>query len=120
MGTAAVGVAQKEDEEQGIDQQDIFDRVILFLAAITRRLFRRVLGADDPPFRPVMGKRGEAGAAAGTGATRAGGSSSASTTVAASASETPSRWAKAVSERAGASPRARSAASSTGKSTWIH
>jgi hypothetical protein len=28
-------------------------------------LFNRVLGADDASFRPVMGKRGEAGAAAG-------------------------------------------------------
>ncbi len=33
MGTAAVGVAQKEDDEQGIDEQDIFDGVVLFLAA---------------------------------------------------------------------------------------
>ena len=57
MDTAAIGVAQKEDDEQGIDQQDIFDRVVLFLAAITLRLFSRVLGADDAPFGPVMGKR---------------------------------------------------------------
>ena len=56
MGTAAVGVAQKEDEEERIDEQDIFDRVISFLAAITLFLFSRVLGADDAPFRPVMGK----------------------------------------------------------------
>jgi hypothetical protein len=34
MGAAAVGVAQKEDDEQGIDQQDIFDRVVFFLAAL--------------------------------------------------------------------------------------
>ena len=67
MDTAAIGVAQKEDEEQGIDEQDIFDRVVFFLAAITRFLFSRVLGADDASFRPVMGKRGEAGAAAGCG-----------------------------------------------------
>ena len=106
---------EKEDREEGIHEQDVFDGVVLFLAAITFGLFRRVLGADDAPFRPVMGKRGEAGAAAGTRATRAGVSFSASTTVAASASETPSRWARAVRERAGASPRARSAASSTGK-----
>ena len=39
MGAAAVGVAQKKDAEQGIDQQDIFDRVILFLPALTVRLF---------------------------------------------------------------------------------
>src|SRR5262245_30195650 len=69
MDPAAVGVAQKEDDEQGIDEQDIFHHVVFFLAAITGRLFRSVLGADDAPFGPVMGKRGEAGAAAGTGAT---------------------------------------------------
>src|SRR6266853_2008390 len=117
MGAAAVGVAQKEDEEQRIHEQDIFDRVVLFLAAITVGLFNRVLGADDASFRPVMGKRGEAGAAAGTATTGAGSSSREPMTEAASASETPSRWAKAVRERAGASPRGRSAASSTGKST---
>jgi hypothetical protein len=117
MDPAAVGVAQKEDDEQGIDEQDIFDRVVFFLAALTLLLFSRVLGADDASFRPVMGTRGEAGAAAGMGATGAGSSSSGTTTVAASASETPSRWARAVRERAGASPRARSAANSTGKRT---
>src|SRR5262252_1577243 len=120
MDTAAVGVAQKEDDEQGIDEQDIFDGVVLFLAAITRGLLRRVLGADDAPFGPVMGKRGEAGAAAGMGAPGAGSSSRGTTTVATSASETPSRWARAVRERAGASPRARSAASNAGNRTWIH
>ena len=120
MNPAALGVAQKEDDEERIDEQDIFDGVVLFLAAITCRLCSRVLGTDDPLFRPVMGKRGEAGAAAGTGVPGAGSSSSASTTVAASASETPSRWARAVRERAGASPRARNAASSTGKRTGIH
>jgi hypothetical protein len=31
MDTAAVGVAQKEDDEERIDEQDIFDRVISFL-----------------------------------------------------------------------------------------
>jgi hypothetical protein len=30
--------------------------VVFFLAAITVGLFSRVLGADDAPFRPVMGK----------------------------------------------------------------
>jgi len=117
MDPAAVGVAQKEDEEERIDEQDILDRVISFLAALTVRLFSRVLGADDPPLGPVMGKRGEAGAAAGTGATGTRSSSSESTTVATSVSETPSRWARAVRERAGASPRVRSAASSAGRRT---
>src|SRR5262245_26599569 len=117
MDAAAVGVTEKEDGEQGIHEQDIFDRVVFFLAAINLFLFNRVLGADDASFRPVMGKRGEAGAEAGMGATGAGSSSSGTTTVAASASETPRRWARAVRERAGASPRARSAARRTGKRT---
>src|SRR6266545_5970380 len=116
MDAASGGVAEEEDDEQGIDQQDIFYRMVLFLATITLRLFSRVLGADDAPFRPVMGKRGDAGAAVGTATTGAG-SSSGATTVAASASETPSRCARAVRERAGASPRVRSAASSAGKRT---
>jgi len=120
MAPAAVGVAQQEDDEERIDEQDIFDGVVLFLAAITRGLLRRVLGADDAPFGPVMGKRGEAGAAAGMGATGMDSSSGGTTTVAASASEIPRRWARADRERAGASPRVRSAASNTGNRTWIH
>src|SRR6266487_1172496 len=92
MGTTAVRVAQKEDDEEGIDEQDIFHRVVFFLAAITLLLFNRVLGADDAPFRPVMGKRGEADAATPGVASSASGA----TTVVASASETPSRWASAA------------------------
>jgi hypothetical protein len=116
MDAAAIGVTEKEDEEQGIDQQDIFDRVVFFLAAITCRLFSRVLGADDPPFGAVMGKRGETGAAAAPATTGTGSSTSGATRVAASVSETPSRWARAVRERARASPRARSVARSAGRS----
>jgi hypothetical protein len=55
MGTAAVGIAQKEDDEEGIDEQDIFDSVVFLLPAITFLLFTRVLGADDASFRPIMG-----------------------------------------------------------------
>ena len=120
MDPTAVRVAEKEDDEQGIDEQDIFDRVISFLTALTRLLFSSVLGADDAPFGPVMGKRGETGAAARIGATGVDSSSSGTTTVAASASEIPSRCARAVRVRAGASPRARSAASNAGNRTWIH
>ena len=117
MDTAAVGVAQKEDDEERIDEQDIFDRVVLFLAAIARGLSRRVLGADDTPLGAVMGKRGAAGVAVGTATTGADSSSSGVTTVAAVASEMPSRCARAVREWAGASPRARSAARRTGRRT---
>ena len=113
MDTAAVGVAQKEDDEQGIDEQDVLERVVFFLTAITVRLCRRVLGADDAPFGAVMGKRGDTGAAAGA---VAGGSSSRGTATAA-LSETPSRCARAVRERAGVSPRVRSAAWRAGNRT---
>jgi hypothetical protein len=119
MDAAAVGVTEKEDDEQGIDQQDIFYRMVLFLAALTLGLFKRVLGADDPPFRPVVGKRGDDGAAARTAPPDAGVSASGVTMVAASASETPKRCARAVRERVGAAPRARSAASKVGKRTCI-
>jgi len=93
MDAAAVGVTQEEDDEQGIDQQDIFDGVVFFLATLTLRLVSRVLGADDPPCGPVMRKRGDAGTAGV--ATMGTGSSSGATTVATSASATPSRWARA-------------------------
>src|SRR5690242_8241986 len=106
MDAAPDSIAEEEDDEQSIDQKDILYRVVLFLAAVTLRLFSRVLGADDAPFRPVMRKRGAActttGAAAGT-ATGAGASSGATPSV---SSETPSRCARAARERAGASPRA--------------
>src|SRR5262245_18960990 len=117
MATAAIGVTQKEDQEVGIDQQDIFHRVVFLLAAITLFLCNRVLGADDASFGPVMGKRGEADAAAGSVPPSAASSSRSVTTVAASTSMIPSRWARAVRERAGASPRVRRAASSAGRRT---
>jgi hypothetical protein len=117
MDAAAVGVTEEEDEEQRMHEQDVFDGVVFVLAALTRGLFRRVLGADDAAFGPVMGTRGDTAAAAGPVTAGTIAAASGATTVAAAASETPSRWARAVRERAGASPRARSAANSAGKST---
>jgi hypothetical protein len=117
MDAAAIGVTEKEDYEESIHEQDIFDSVVLFLTAITVRLFSSILGADDASFRPVMGKRGDTGVIAGSVTLGAGSSSSGTTMVAASTSATPSRCARAVRERAGASPRARSAASRAGKRT---
>ncbi len=111
------GLAAEEAREQGMDQQDLFDRMVLLLAALTCGLFSRVLGADNARFGAVMGTRGDAGTTAGAAARGAGASSSGVTTVAASAAEPPSRCARAARERAGALPRVRSAASSTGKRT---
>ena len=103
MPTAAVGVAQQEEGEAGLDQQAIFDRVRLGLPALTLRLYRRGLGADAAPCSAVLGPRGEAAAARGA------------TTEAPAVAETPRRGARTVRERAGASPRARRAPSSAGK-----
>src|SRR2546428_693483 len=61
MDTSTRGIAQKEEEEEGIDEQDMFDGMVSLLATLTCLLFSRVLGADDAPCRPVMGQRGEAG-----------------------------------------------------------
>src|SRR2546427_13128432 len=101
MDTAAVGVAQKEDDEERIDEQDIFDGVVSFLAAITRFLFSRVLGADDAPLSPVMGTRGEAGGGAGVGATGEGPSALGLRAAAPSAAAAPCRWARGGTGRAG-------------------
>jgi hypothetical protein len=57
MEAAPDSVAEEDDEEQGIDQKDVLYGMVLFLAAVTLRLFSRVLGADNAPFRPVMRKR---------------------------------------------------------------
>jgi hypothetical protein len=57
MDAASTGGTAKEEREQGIDEQDIFDRMVLCRAALTRGLFTRIVGADDPLFRPVMGTR---------------------------------------------------------------
>src|SRR5438309_10655566 len=103
---AARGLAEAAERQRSVDQQDRFARVVLFLAALTVGRFSRVLGADDAPFRPVMGQRGETGVATGA--------------MAASASATPSRGARVVRERGGAAPRVRHAASNAGKSTWLH
>src|SRR3954452_8778547 len=120
MEAAPGSFAEEEDEEQRIDQKDILYRVVLFLAAVTLRLFSRVLGADDAPFRPVMRKRGKACPATGAAAGQATDEGSCSGATPSASSETPSRCARAARERAGASPRARSAASTAGSRTWIH
>jgi hypothetical protein len=120
MGTARIGLTQKENREHSIDQQHVFDRVARFLAAITARLLSRILGTLDASFGPIVAKRGEAGAEAGAVAGRAdvGADSAAGATMtAALASAMPRRLANSVTDRVGASPNARSVARSTTKRT---
>jgi hypothetical protein len=65
MDAAALGGAQHEAQAAGLDEQDILDGRVLLLAAITRRLLRRVWGAAEASFRPVMGTRGASSVARG-------------------------------------------------------
>jgi hypothetical protein len=119
VDTACMGLTQEENREPSIDQQHVFDRVALFLAAIRARLPSRILRALDAPFGPIVAERGEAGTAADAvdRATVGGDSSVGPIMAAALASATPRRWANAVNDRVGASPGVRSVARSTTKST---
>jgi hypothetical protein len=119
MPTAAVGVVQPEAGEEGLDQQAMFDRGRLCLPALTLRLGRRGLGADEAPCGPGMGPRGDAGAAAAPRSRAADASASGATTEATAVAETPRRCARAIRARAGASPRARRAPSSAGQRPCI-
>ena len=58
MGAAAIGVAQEEDEKQGVDQQDIFYRVVLFLAAITLPSVQEGLGGGRSVVPSRHGQKG--------------------------------------------------------------
>jgi hypothetical protein len=118
VGTAHVGLTQKEDHQRGIDQEHGFDRVVRFLAAIIARLLNRILGALNAPFGPIVANRGEVGASAAVGGSDAlSGSSGGLTMAVASASVIPRRLASSVTDRVGASPRARSVARRTTRST---
>jgi hypothetical protein len=120
MRAAGIRVAQKENRERRVDQQDVFDRVALFLAAITARLLKGILGARDAPFGAIVPKRGEAAVGIGAAAGRSdvvGAPSAGATRAATSASATPRRCASSVTDRVGASPSARRVARSTTKRT---
>lgn len=56
------GCAQKQDGQAGIDQEEILQRVALFLAAIVEGLFSRVRGARDGSLGTVVTKRGDVSA----------------------------------------------------------
>jgi hypothetical protein len=116
VGTAGIGVTQKQDRKRSIDQQHVFHRVALFLAAIIARLLSRILGTSDASFGPIMPKRGEAGAGAGT-STEVGDPGVGVTRERAAASATPRRVANSCTERVGASAKARSVARRTTRRT---
>ena len=83
-----VGVAQKQNRDQCVDQQDILHVMALFLAAIAAFLFSGSFGAWDASLRAIMAKRGAVASAT-------------------AASGTARRWANAANERLGASPNCR-------------
>jgi hypothetical protein len=119
VGAAGIGLTEKEHRECHVDQEHVFDRVVLFLASITALLLSRILGALDAPFGPIGAKRGETdvgttavGSSADGGVAAAG-----STRAAASASTTPRRLANSATDRVGASPSVCSVARTTTKRT---
>jgi hypothetical protein len=117
VGTARIGLTQKEKREYGVDQQYFFHRMAFFLAARIARLLSRILGPLDAPFGPIVAKRGVVGTGTAVTVGRSPGGRVAvgPTMAAATASATPRRVANAVKDRVGASPSARSVARSTTK-----
>jgi hypothetical protein len=118
VGTARIALTQTEDLEHGIDQQHVFDRVALFLAAITARLLNRIRGALDASFGPVVAKRGRR--VLGGTVDRSdvvGDSAVGSTLAAASASAMRRRWVDSIKGPGRGIPRARSVARSSIKRT---
>jgi hypothetical protein len=120
---AGRGLTEQEHGQHGVNAQDVFYRVALFLAAITARLLSRILGTPDTPFGAIMPKRGEAGGGAGAavgGVEALGGPCTGTTMALASASATPRRFSSSVKDRVGACPSVRSVACRTTNRTWIH
>ena len=111
VDASRLGLTQKEDAQRRVDQQEVFEHVPLFLAAIARFLFSRVLGAWDGSLGAVMTKRGAtAGVVAGT-------SANAADANARGGNSPPSRWRKASTLRQGASPKVRKVLRNTGNRT---
>src|SRR5215813_12459062 len=108
MDTARMRLTQEEEAQGLLDQQEVFQPVPFFLAAITRFLFSRVVGARKGSLGTVVTKRGAAvGGRACTSSAR-----EASTGTGGPA--TPSWWRRASTWRQGASPKVRSVLRNTG------
>ena len=59
VGAAFIGITQERNATALLGKQDVFHRMTLFLAAITRFLFKAILGAGDWSFGAIVKKRGE-------------------------------------------------------------
>jgi len=111
MDTTWMRVTQEEDAQRRVDQQQVFQHVPLFLAAIVSFLFSRVVGARDGSLGAVMTTRGVTRdgvartSSAGDASSGRGGSS------------TPRGARKASTRRQGASPKVRSVFRNTGSKT---
>ena len=111
MDTSLMGLTQEQNAQRRVDQQDVFQHVPLFLAAIASFRFSRVCGARDGSLGAVMTKRGAAGGVA------AWASSDLDDASGRGGHSTPSRWRKASKLRQGASPKVRRMLRNTGSKT---
>jgi len=111
MDTARMRLAQEEDAQGLIDQQEVFQPVPCFLAAITRFLFSRIVGARNGSFGPVVTTRGAA--VGGRACTSSAGTASPGT----GGHATPNCSRRASTWRQGASPKVRSVLRHTGNKT---
>src|ERR1041385_1039576 len=110
VDAARSGRTQEHDAQRGIDEEEVFQHMPLFLAAITRLLFNRVCGARNGSLGAVMTKRGAAAGVAGSTA-------DAAASKGRSASASPRWWRKASTLRHGASPKVCKAFRNTGSRT---
>jgi hypothetical protein len=109
VDAARRGLTEEHDAQCGIDQQEVFQPMPLFLAAITRFLFSRVCGARDGSLGAVVTQRG--------GTAGVGGCTASDDAEGRSASVPPRCWRKASTLRQGASPKVRKVFRSTGSKT---
>jgi hypothetical protein len=110
MDTTRMRLAQEEDTQGPIDQEEVFQHVPLVLAAITRLLFSRVVGARDGSLGAIMRKRGSAAGAAWS-------SSAGDASRGRNGTSIPRRSRKASTRRQGASPKVRRVFRNTGSKT---
>jgi hypothetical protein len=109
-----MGFTREEEDAHSVDQQHMFDRGALFLAAITRHKLNRIVGPWARGSVPSYPKRGAAGTSADAGGSDGVGDFGTGTTGAlASIAAALRRFTNSVTNRVGASPSARSIACRT-------